>query len=138
MRTLLRRYQKDIESYAKAYFGFAGAGVEGNAVKYAKAILQKDELSPVSSGIVIAGFGNNEIFPGLAHFGSDGYISRKPKIIRESFNNINVDTPSIIAPFAQHDMVQRFMEGIDPEYRSYLATRFGSLLVASCLFVLDK
>ena len=76
--------------------------------------------------------------PSVAYLGTDGYIGAKPKIVRQRFSQVSRDNPSIIMPFAQHEMVERFMDGIDPDYSLFLMTRFGALLAGSCLQVLEK
>jgi hypothetical protein len=123
---------------ATNYFGFCGRAIVRKAKTYAERLIQNDETSPISSGIVIAGFGDDDIFPCLARFDTDGYIGARTKIVRMGPRAVTRENPSIIIPFAQKDMMYRFMEGIDPEYNGFVDARFSSMLTANCLHVLDK
>ena len=70
------------------------------------------------SGVVIAGFGDNEIFPSLVEYKIEGIIDGILKYKTEKIVNIELNgADAIIIPFAQKDMIQLFMEGI---YRDYL------------------
>jgi len=65
MNTITRRHGKAINAIARMYFELYGLKIVNKAILYAKKMLQKDELSPVSSGIVIGGFGEAEVFPSV-------------------------------------------------------------------------
>ncbi|KAA0547416.1 hypothetical protein FZW96_11175 [Bacillus sp. BGMRC 2118] len=72
-----------------------------------------------TSGLVISGYGENEIFPSLYDFTIDGfycgrlkYIKRDPTVISSA--DEEGKTTASIRPFAQKEMVYSFMEGIDP------------------------
>ena len=71
-----------------------------------------------NGGVVIVGFGEREAFPSLRHFNFEGIFNRKLKYF-EGHNTVIGErfTGSIIA-FAQKEMVNRFMEGVDPEYQA--------------------
>lgn len=75
----------------------------------------KGLTSPFKSGVVVAGFGEEELFPALKSFevefildGVLKYKIDKEKIIGEKLKS------SIVA-FAQRDVVATFMNGIDPD-----------------------
>jgi hypothetical protein len=77
----------------------------------------RDVISKSFTGLVFAGFGQNEIFPSLVAYKLDGVILGKLKMLetdREitSRNKAN----GRILPFAQREMVDRFLYGIDPEF----------------------
>lgn len=79
-----------------------------------------DKFSRSSSGIVIAGLGTNEMFPTLYEIITDGFVAGtiKSKIQRHIDIGRNGDSAAIL-PFAQQEMVQRFMEGVDPIFLEY-------------------
>ena len=79
-----------------------------------------DRFSRGSSGIVIAGLGTNEMFPTLYEMTTDGFVAGtvKSKIQRHTDIGRNGISAAIL-PFAQQEMVQRFMEGVDPEFLDY-------------------
>lgn len=81
------------------------------------------------TGIVIAGFGEDDIFPSLVEFQIEGFICGKLKYSIQ--NNANVSyqkTPneatSHITAFAQYEMVQTFLNGIDPNMEKYMVQHF--------------
>ncbi|KAF5031585.1 hypothetical protein DSECCO2_626210 [anaerobic digester metagenome] len=69
------------------------------------------------SGIVIAGFGEKEIFPSVESYLFDGMLFDK-LLYREDTTHkrqINLETSASIVPFAQDDMILTFMTGINPQ-----------------------
>lgn len=78
-------------------------------------------MSTYSSGIVVTGFGNRELFPVLIDLTIDGKFKGK---VRHWFNNINNlnqdDGYAGIIPFAQTDMCHLFMGGIATQFLEYL------------------
>ncbi len=81
------------------------------------------------SGIIIAGFGEQDIFPGVRSFEIEGVINDKVKYKTMKGADINQDNPSCIIPFAQGEMVASFMEGVDPYYRKCLFDGLKEILV---------
>lgn len=82
--------------------------------------LQKDYFSRGSSGLVIAGYGEKEIFPHLLEYRLEGFVfgQLKYKCIREkkiSYTNDKHAGTAAIVPFAQQEMVYSFMNGVEPE-----------------------
>ena len=96
---------------------------------YARLLLTKDYLSHRSSGIVIAGFGEDEIFPSVIEAQVDGVINGKLK--SEEINNVDMarsKPDAFLIPSAQRDMVDRFMQGVDEEYSKYILYSIEELL----------
>jgi hypothetical protein len=80
-------------------------------------LLVRDEYSDLSTGIVFSGFGSGELFPSLQAFETDGLIAGKLKFRETEKVDISREgeTADIVA-FAQKEMVDRFLYGIDPEF----------------------
>lgn len=79
--------------------------------------LQRDSYSDSLTGMVFAGFGEHDTFPSLIGYQIDGIIAGKLKK-RETdrvITNRN-EVSGEILPFAQREMVDRFLYGIDPEF----------------------
>jgi hypothetical protein len=72
------------------------------------------------SGLVIAGFGEKDIYPRLSEFGVEGVIQDKLRFQPRRHTQVGVDCVSNIVPFAQMEVVRGFMEGIDPGIASLL------------------
>ncbi len=75
----------------------------------------KDLRSPSESGVVIAGFGDEEIFPVLKSFVVEFTFNGMLKYKLAKEGSITDNLGSTITPFAQGDVVATFMNGIDPE-----------------------
>lgn len=85
--------------------------------KLAATALHSEELSEFKTGIVFAGFGKNEDFPSLLAYETDGIVAGKLKRKEtHKFATGRSDITADIIPFAQQEMVDRFLYGIDPEF----------------------
>lgn len=96
--------------------------------KIAGYITAKNKFHIGRTGIVIAGFGDKEIFPSVIDFRVEYVLNNKLK--RYNFNNrkIGYDSNAYIIPFAQHEMPTRFMEGIDPFYSDVIENYIDTML----------
>ena len=89
------------------------------------------------SSIVVAGFGEDEIFPTLCAMKTDGIVGNKLKSDLFLSAITRDKSPVHIVPFAQSEMVNRFMEGIDPEFLEYLHISLAEQLYLMGRGVLD-
>jgi hypothetical protein len=71
------------------------------------------------SGVVVAGFGEENYLPGVVSFDLDGVLLGFVKVRENAEKSAIIDArnPAAIIPFAQGEMVGLFLEGIDPAYR---------------------
>ena len=78
---------------------------------------------PGTSGVVIAGFGAEDIFPVLESFSIGGRIGSylKHKRDPDKCTKTAFPTNAAIVPFAQSEMVYTFMTGVDPSYQDQIA-----------------
>lgn len=76
--------------------------------------------SGLTSGVVVSGFGDRDIFPSMSLVSIEGMVQDNLKMNLPERVVLNADKPSMIVPFAQTDMIRQFMEGIAPDYLSYL------------------
>ncbi len=81
------------------------------------------------SGVVVAGFGTEDIFPCLTSFFVDGVAANMLRYAVDKDRNIDMQIDARIIPFAQKEMVVRFMSGVDPFYEENIAS-----IIADCLF----
>ena len=77
----------------------------------------KNNFAPWFSGVVIAGFGAKEIFPSMYHYRVECIVNNRAKVRLNYKDTIDHQNRSSISPFAQSEMVETFMTGIDPRYR---------------------
>jgi hypothetical protein len=82
-----------------------------------------------TSGVVIAGYGTEEMFPRIASYQVEGIIGNLVKMrFNEGKSNIQNDTfVTTIVPFAQDEMVWTFISGIDPEVTKFASTYLDDL-----------
>ena len=91
--------------------------------------LHRAELSRFRTGIVVAGFGKDEIFPTLCSFEMDGIVNGKLK--RSGMDLVDIDRGgpgADIKAFAQREMVERFLQGVDPSYDKYVQNRLAEAM----------
>ncbi len=92
-------------------------------------LVESKALSRGYSGVVIAGFGVEEMFPAICAISTDGMVagkSRRGEIFSAQIGQGG--TTALNCPFGQREMVDRFMEGVDPEFLSYLQRSTVELL----------
>ncbi|UIY26706.1 hypothetical protein LZK76_30335 (plasmid) [Rhizobium leguminosarum] len=81
------------------------------------AVLKSEQKSGAFTGLVFTGFGTDELFPTLSSVEIDGVYFDQFRIL--STNLIDIDRrgeTAAIVPFAQQDMPERFMLGIDGDF----------------------
>jgi hypothetical protein len=91
-------------------------------------IFFKDWFSNSFTGIVVAGFGEKEIFPSAVEYQLETVVSGKLKRKIGRYFQANREQNAIIMPFAQQEMVNTFVEGIDPSYKGTLYSYYNELL----------
>lgn len=68
------------------------------------------------SGIVISGFGEDEIFPSVVSFSIEGIANNVLKYKEDNCTSVDYDMTAIILPYAQQEMVATFIDGISPRF----------------------
>jgi len=66
------------------------------------------------SGLVFSGFGVSEIFPATEKFVVYSVINSEIMMNKPLYREVNLENSAVIMPFAQREMVNTFVEGIDP------------------------
>ncbi len=96
-----------------------------------ESILRKEIMSDSITGIVVAGFGKTELFPTLISFEIDGMVGGSLKLVRTNFIDIDrgekkdaadgTKRRATVIPFAQKEMVERFLYGLDEKMQDDIA-----------------
>lgn len=81
-----------------------------------------------STGIVFAGFGEAEIYPSLCSIEIDGMLSGKLRYMNNQVEKICEKNTASIVPFAQKDVMQMFIEGIDPNIEQVFKDSFSKII----------
>ena len=122
-------YKSDIERAAKQVF----ENLPFTAKDVSKIIsalfewLQRTNNSPIQSGVVIAGFGEAQLFPSLKSVYVDGVFLDSLRCLPHEEQTIDENMTASIVPFAQADVVSAFVEGVEPAYRRTLESYLGNL-----------
>lgn len=83
-----------------------------------------------SSGVVFAGFGEAEIFPSVCAYKINSIVLPGQILLSREDNGcdaISIDNNASILPFAQGQMVQTFIRGVDPRMRETVIDTFKVL-----------
>ncbi len=93
---------------------------------------------PAQSGLVVAGFGENEYYPSAVDLTMEGIAADHLIFSKERERAINDKTAAYVIPFAQREMVSTFMEGIDPDLRQAIETSTSSLFRDASKLILEE
>lgn len=120
-----KKYKEQIESAAGQVFAEANLSVKAqNELRHLVPayLASQDFLSrnPNHSGIVIAGFGHEDVFPRLRRFSFQSISANRVKFGEGESVEIGHANRAVISPFGQDDEVVTFMEGISPLIRHHL------------------
>ncbi|SFK99509.1 hypothetical protein SAMN04488518_113124 [Pseudovibrio ascidiaceicola] len=118
-----------IESYTKHY---SNVRIQGELIKEIVDLLFFYATTKVPSaftGIVVAGYGENDMFPSLCSYAVSGMLGGN--LVFQNQDNCKIDRdnfPSAIIPFAQKEMVSRFLTGVDDEFIDQTNTYLNEIL----------
>ncbi len=97
--------------------------------KLAGSFLFYDVYSEHFTSLVFAGFGSAEMFPSLYSYEIDGIIATKLKKRNKNKISKSQGEPSAeIIPFAQRDIVDRYLEGMDSEFEREIYDYFDATM----------
>jgi hypothetical protein len=135
---IVRQYKDQYEA-AKG-----GAGIERYNQTIARAwkklaglVITRDHWYQTYSGIVVAGFGEDDVFPQFVVMQEHGIVAGVHKHQVVSDDGISHETTSVIRPFAQTEMVHRFMDGVDRSYLSYIDGAMTDALAGVAKGIID-
>ncbi len=120
---------KEISAAIKEWSGFVDEALDDlptdSEIRRRARVLVRTSLrvarqSPWGSGVVVVGFGTDQLFPALSQYIVDGVVGNRVRSWKVNDVRIGKDQSAGIYPFAQKDMVATFMDGASPEYRSAL------------------
>ncbi|AYC29633.1 hypothetical protein [Paenisporosarcina cavernae] len=97
-------------------------------------LFSKNVFSELVSGIVIAGYGEKEVFPSMFEFETEGMFCGKFKLIQKGHTVISTEdkegtSSAAVRAFAQSEMVQMFMHGIAPNMEDMIYNGLYSTLI---------
>lgn len=116
------RTEKTDTSFIRNYVDKRMPGMSSNhrrrIAEVCKGFLKSSRISGNKTGLIFAGFGKSERFPTLISYEIDGVFGGKIKIQETEHCDIDRRGPrAFVRPFAQKEMVDRFLYGLDDELR---------------------
>lgn len=130
-RAVLTRHSGKVNEMFAELFGDMSLGRDGMDALHELAylLMVKDAYSPeCTSGVVIAGFGEEEHFPVMQAYNLGGIYEGTLKYQLAKTSTVNTTTPSHVVPFAQTEMVDTFLTGMNPQFERQLWTNVVSLI----------
>jgi hypothetical protein len=116
---MLAKYSEELENLIGTVFGDLPIGtLKDKLLDICSCRVTREWWSFNAGGIVFAGFGKNDIFPSVQAYTVEVIVNDALKMQHISVlsNDMNETGAVSIMPYAQPEMVHRFIKGIDPEY----------------------
>lgn len=124
-------YEKEINEAMRAAFERIPLGTEiKTQLSCISSFLFTKNIFPNNySGVVVAGFGEKDIFPSLKAFQMECVIKGKLKfrILDNLSADISFNNDGVVIPFAQKEMVSTFIEGVDPDFQNYIESYMAEI-----------
>jgi len=134
-----QKYKKLTEQAVAGAIGVFAQAYTARIVDIALKLLRSDYISGSKIGIVFAGFGTNERFPTLVSYEIDGVFEAKIRCFKTDRCDIDRNGPrAYVRPFAQKDMVDRFLNGLDDRLRGDITKYFEETVGRISEFILDE
>lgn len=90
--------------------------------------LKSPSFIGLKTGIVFAGFGDKEIYPSIVSILVADVFDNRLRIDAAYSDKISNDNNGSIAPFAQTDVIDMFIKGVDPQLDETYISTFRKLL----------
>jgi hypothetical protein len=111
---------------------------QSNLRRIATLMFARKTFTPLSSGVVIAGYGDQEHFPRLDHLIIESIVNDRVNYDRDHQAVINHTNGAYIRAFAQKEMVVSFMEGVNSNYQHVVTQLIGEVLHQYPKIVVDN
>ena len=126
-----RLFEPQVETLKDEVFANLPLDAQSSSLVIDQAIevLTRDFKNPERTGLVFAGFGEEEYFPQLLSVDVDIMVNGRIRAaeVKEQCVVIGPNNSAAIMPFAQHEMVSMFLQGIHPEMAAYLSSAISEL-----------
>lgn len=97
----------------------------------------KNEQLRAYSGVVITGFGEKDSFPFLVEYQLDLIINRKVRKSKIQDYEPSISKAGKVLSFAQKDITQTILEGINPSYKNFIHQQVIDFLIELPRTVID-
>lgn len=114
-------YGDEIKEYISKNFLWIGGEALDTLTAEVCTIFNKMFFQNGYVGMAFAGYGNRDIFPKMCHIHFSGIISDSVRYVIREQQTITEDNAATISPFAQTDVMQTFLFGINDGFIDALA-----------------
>jgi hypothetical protein len=117
---LIEKYRANLDQLIDQIFGkLPIEGVREKVLQICAFRVTREWWSVSSGGIVVAGFGKDDVLPVVQSYMVESIVHNRLKHDPQPFlsNDMNESGIAMIIPFAQAEIVHRFIRGIDPDYK---------------------
>lgn len=128
-----RKYRSDTTRIIGETFGKVPLSAKSLKTLSAMAgeMLTREYFGPRISGVVIAGFGEQEFFPSLVAIEFEEMVLGKCRRRTARQQRIGPDNAAAIVPFAQQEMVHAFLSGVDQSMLDFFQKSTASLFTGT-------
>ena len=91
--------------------------------------ITRTNFGSMKAEIVFAGFGEGEYMPSLLAYEVEGMVHKKLRYRLNKKTHISPECTAAIMPFAQRDVMDAFLDGINPEFKSYMEEGVKDFLI---------
>src|SRR5258706_1418176 len=142
-RIVGKKYGELFSTIKKAIFGSLPLTRQNNAqlLVLAWSVLLKNSPHiphPTRSGVVVAGFGEEELFPQCSYYTVNVITNGRLNYSVDGHTSTSYTTSAVIAPFAQDDVARMFLQGVAPALQSALLDDFRRILREYPPFIVDN
>ena len=137
---LRAKYRKNLADLKRNVFGKLPmtSSAKGSLTTIAIEVLLRTCFGRGRSGLVVAGFGESEHKPAVVHVVVEGMVENRPRFVVDDRTSINLDNTASVLCFAQREMVETFMDGINGDLRSYMEDSVGVLFRGVTNAIMDR
>ena len=96
--------------------------ISNEAIELVKLSLRKTTGIPSSTGVVLAGFGCDEMLPSCTHYWMDGVDMAGLRYAHLSTKHVDDQHDVWILPYAQTEVIDTYLRGMNPRIEAYLGT----------------
>jgi hypothetical protein len=94
-------------------------------------------VGPFLSGLVFAGFGEDEFLPSMVGLEIEERALGRPRIVSRTPRTLETTSASVV-PFAQRDAVSAFLEGVEPRLREEMRDSVSVLFTGALQAITDE
>jgi hypothetical protein len=137
--SIRRKWRKQIDDVRDLVFERIplGQAAQNRLRNLAGLVFCVDRFPDSVSGIVVAGFGENDYFPRLIAYDMEGVLLNFIKQRQSRDAQVSASNRASLVPFAQREMVDLFMRGIDTILLDRIETAFDDFVAELPTVIVD-